>query len=108
MVHHDSYTFTVVYVSVEAAVAQAMDLDPANVGSTPADTHMSALEALCDYALYKSTFTFALHMSHWWQQEGYPAKIASCTSKSPTCLGRHVRALDEGVSNVELGCLHVC
>jgi len=35
------------------------------------------------------------YMSHWWQQEGHPAKIApACQWKS--YLGRHIWALEQG------------
>ena len=54
------------------------DLHPASLGSIPACTHMS----------------------HWWWQEGNPAKLLSCSSKTASSVGMS-EPLSEGVGNVE-------
>ena len=53
-------------------VVNMTDLCPANLGLTAADSDT--------------------HMSHWWQQEEYLAKISPVsTINSPICLDMHVR-----------------
>jgi len=63
------------------------DLHPASLGSTPAGTDMS----------------------HWWWQEGHPAKIAPRVPVKvlpvvPRYLNRHVRALELGNHQILFFC----